>query len=50
MIDDFRIFIIQCVKDFKLNIIGLMCLPPNANIDPSNYFEKMKKLAKIIIK
>ena len=31
-----------CVKDFNLDIIGLMCLPP-VNLDPSIYFEKMKK-------
>ena len=31
-----------CVKDFDLDIIGLMCLPP-VNLDPSIYFEKMKK-------
>ena len=34
-----------CVKEYNLNIIGLMCLPPN-NIDPSKYFEKMMMVAK----
>ena len=32
----------RCVEEFKLDIIGLMCLPPK-NLDPSNYFLKMKK-------
>ena len=45
MISDLKIFYNSCVKDFNLNIIGLMCLPP-AGIDPSNYFEIMKKEAK----
>ena len=44
MIDDLENFYTTCVKDFNLNIIGLMCLPP-ANIDPSNYFETMKNQA-----
>ncbi len=44
MIDDLENFYTTCVRDFNLNIIGLMCLPP-ANIDPSNYFETMKNQA-----
>ncbi|MDC2970784.1 YggS family pyridoxal phosphate-dependent enzyme [Candidatus Pelagibacter sp.] len=32
-------------KKIGLNVIGLMCIPP-VNIDPDNYFEKMKKLNK----
>jgi len=31
------------VKDFNLNVIGLMCLPPE-NKDPKEYFSKTKKL------
>ncbi len=34
----------MCIKNFDLNIIGLMCLPP-ANIDPSKYFDIMNKKA-----
>lgn len=34
-----------CLKEFNLNIIGLMCLPPN-NIDTSLCFEKMHKASK----
>ena len=38
-------FYFICVKELKLNIIGLMCLPPNdENVD--NYFSKMQKLNK----
>lgn len=32
----------RCIEEFNLDIIGLMCLPPK-NLDPSNYFLKMKK-------
>ena len=35
----------KCVEDLKLDIIGLMCLPPK-NEDTENYFLKMKNLAK----
>ena len=31
------------VKDFNLNVIGLMCLPPE-NKDPKEYFSKTKQL------
>ena len=34
-----------CVNDLGLDIIGLMCLPPN-NDDTSSYFLKMKNLTK----
>ena len=37
----------KCVKDFYLNIIGLMCLPPKDG-DTRNYFLKMKNLAEKI--
>ena len=33
----------KCTKDFGLNIIGLMCLPPKQN-NSFNYFLKMKEL------
>ena len=32
-------------KKLELDVIGLMCIPP-ANIDPSNYFRKMKEINK----
>jgi len=34
-----------CVDDFKLNIIGLMCIPAN-NIKNSYYFKEMQDIAK----
>ncbi len=44
-INDLNEFYSICIKDLKLNIIGLMCLPPvNENID--GYFEQMNKLNK----
>jgi pyridoxal phosphate enzyme (YggS family) len=36
-------FINFCSNDLKLNIIGLMCIPPN-NVDPHPFFEKMQQL------
>jgi pyridoxal phosphate enzyme (YggS family) len=36
-------FINFCINDLKLNIIGLMCIPPN-NVDPHPFFEKMQQL------
>jgi pyridoxal phosphate enzyme (YggS family) len=33
----------KCIEDFRLNIIGFMCLPPNDN-NISTYFLKMKNL------
>ena len=34
----------ECKENFKLNIIGLMCLPP-ANEDPEKYFLELKQMA-----
>jgi pyridoxal phosphate enzyme (YggS family) len=35
-------FINFCKNDLKLNIIGLMCIPP-INLDPHPFFEKMQQ-------
>jgi hypothetical protein len=35
-------FINFCKNDLKLNIIGLMCIPP-INLDPSPFFQKMQQ-------
>ena len=40
-LDDLKSFYSICVNDLKLNIVGLMCLPP-MQIDPKKYFKKMK--------
>jgi pyridoxal phosphate enzyme (YggS family) len=36
-------FVRYCQKDLKLNILGLMCIPP-VNVSPDSYFLKLKKL------
>ncbi len=37
--------LIDYCKNLKLDLIGLMCIPP-FNIDPNNYFKEMEKLYK----
>jgi pyridoxal phosphate enzyme (YggS family) len=37
-------FILYCINDLKLNVIGLMCIPPIAE-DPDHYFKNLAKLA-----
>ena len=37
--------LVSYCKEIKLDLIGLMCIPP-ANIDPEVYFEEMKNLNK----
>ena len=42
-IDNFEMFYKNCVQELKLNVIGIMCIPPNdENID--RYFSKMNEL------
>ena len=36
-------FVNYCVNDLKLNILGLMCIPPLSQ-DPESYFLKLKQL------
>jgi pyridoxal phosphate enzyme (YggS family) len=36
-------FVKYCINDLKLNILGLMCLPP-ANKDPEPFFKKLREL------
>ncbi len=36
-------FVNFCISDLKLNIIGLMCIPP-MSLDPRPFFEQMQKL------
>ena len=38
-------FYLKCKNDLNLNIVGLMCLPPQ-NKEPTEYFLLLKKLAK----
>ena len=39
-------FVYYCKNDLKLNIIGLMCIPPLIT-EPTNYFLKLKKLSEM---
>lgn len=44
-IESLKPFIKYCVYDLKLNVIGLMCIPPLKG-DPSVHFKKLAELAK----
>ena len=44
-VNDLNEFYLKCKKDLNLNIVGLMCLPPQ-NKEPTEYFLLLKKLAK----
>jgi uncharacterized pyridoxal phosphate-containing UPF0001 family protein len=43
-IDNLELFYKKCIDDFNLDIIGLMCLPPN-DTNPNKYFLEMKSLS-----
>ena len=43
-INELDFFINECQKNFDLDIVGFMCIPPISE-NPKSYFEKMKKLA-----
>ena len=45
-LDKVNQFIKYCINDLKLNIIGLMCIPP-AEEDPSQYFKNLADFAKV---
>jgi pyridoxal phosphate enzyme (YggS family) len=45
-IDRVHQFIKYCIDDLKLNIIGLMCIPP-AEGDPTQYFISLAELARV---
>ena len=45
-IDKVDQFLKYCVNDLKLNVVGLMCIPP-AEGDPSPYFKNLFELAKV---
>ena len=44
VINDFQSSYSKLKNDFDLNIIGLMCIPPN-NLPPEPFFKKMKKIS-----
>ena len=45
-IDKVHQFVKYCTNDLKLNIVGLMCIPP-AEGDPAHYFISLAELAKV---
>jgi pyridoxal phosphate enzyme (YggS family) len=45
-IDKVNQFIKYCINDLKLNIVGLMCIPPLKD-DSSQYFKNLAEIAKI---
>ena len=45
--DNLANFYQKCVNEYKLNIIGTMCLPP-FDEDPSPFFKKMQNLSEIL--
>ena len=44
LLDDFYYY---CVKDLKINIIGLMAIPPN-DVNANDYFKKLMELNKLL--
>ena len=45
-IDTTNEFIKYCINDLKLNVIGLMCIPP-IELDPTQYFKKLSEIARL---
>ena len=45
LVEDLDTFYNKCTKDLGLNILGLMCLPPNDS-KVSTYFSKMQQLVR----
>ena len=43
--NDCNKFITYCKNKLKLNVIGLMCIPPY-NEEPTKYFNQLKAIAK----
>ena len=42
-IANFSSFVDFCLKELKLNVVGLMCIPP-INSDPRKYFNQLKEI------
>lgn len=41
---DFDVFFSKCTKDLKLDVIGLMCIPP-IHSNPETYFKKLNEIS-----
>ena len=46
---DVKYFLEECTNKYDLNIIGLMCLPPNDK-STEKYFEEIKNLKESLLK
>ena len=46
-IKNLEIFVKKCLNDYKLNIIGLMCIPPN-NETPEKYFKELRETNELL--
>lgn len=44
LFNDFDVFFSKCTKDLKLDIIGLMCIPP-VHSNPETYFKKLNEIS-----
>ena len=44
LLEDLNDFYKICTDNYQLDIIGLMCIPPNDN-NPENYFKEMEKIS-----
>lgn len=44
-LENLKNFYSECIDNYKLDIIGLMCIPP-VKIDPSSFFNKMSDVSK----
>jgi pyridoxal phosphate enzyme (YggS family) len=42
--NEVNLFVKYCIHDLRLNIIGLMCIPPNDD-EPTQYFKNLAELA-----
>ena len=45
MLSDANQFITECIENYELNIVGLMCIPP-INEDPKTHFLTLADMAK----
>jgi pyridoxal phosphate enzyme (YggS family) len=44
LFNDFDVFYSKCTKDLKLDVIGLMCIPP-VHSNPEIYFKKLNEIS-----
>lgn len=44
LFNDFDVFYSKCTQDLKLDVIGLMCIPP-VHSNPETYFKKLNEIS-----